>query len=265
MVPRVRGRHWRTLPKAGRIFPYCGSSSGEGIWRAARSTGAGRHRVGTVDNKVIVIVGAGPGVGASVARRFGREGYDVALVARSSEPLEALGTELQASGVTTGWTSVDIADGDALTAAIKRFGQHLGHIDALHFNPSVFRQRDPLHLTVAELLDDVRIGIGALLTAVQAARPFMPRGARVIATGSMAADRPWHEACSLGVQKAGLRNLVTSVDRTLEPHGIRAMSLTVEGVLAPDTAFSPERVADALYAAALAPEEQWRSEVAYAG
>jgi NADP-dependent 3-hydroxy acid dehydrogenase YdfG len=218
-----------------------------------------------MDTKVLVVVGAGPGVGASVARRFGREGYDVALVARSAEYLATLGAELQAAGVTTGWTAVDIADAEALTVAITRFGQHLGRIDALHFNPSVFRQRDPLHVTADELAEDVRVGVGGLLTAVQAARPVMGAGARILATGSMAADAPWHEAASLGVQKAGLRNVVSSLDTTLAPDGIRAMSLTVNGVLAPDTAFSPDRVAEALYAASLTPDDQWRSEVAYDG
>ncbi len=218
-----------------------------------------------MEMKVLVVVGAGPGLGASVARRFGREGFDVALVARSADSLEELGAELQASGVTTGWTPVDIADAAALTAAIERFGQHLGHIDVLHFNPSVFRQSDPLHLTVDELLDDVRVGVGGLLTAVQAARPFLRPGARILATGSRAADQPWHEACSLGVQKAGLRNLVRSLDRTLAPDGIRAMSLTVNGVLAADTPFSPDRVADALYAAGLATDDTWRPEVAFDG
>jgi NAD(P)-dependent dehydrogenase (short-subunit alcohol dehydrogenase family) len=218
-----------------------------------------------MDNKVIVVVGAGPGVGASVARRFGREGYDVALVARSPEHLEQLGTELQAAGVTTGWTPVDITDAEALTAAIERFGRHLGHIDVLHFNPSVFRHRDPLHVTAQELLEDLHVGAAALLTAVQAARPAMPAGARITVTGSMAADHPWHEACTLGVQKAALRNLVRSLDATLAPEGIRAMSLTVRGTLAPDTAFSPDRVADAIYTAAGTRDEDWRDEVVYAG
>lgn len=221
-----------------------------------------------MDNKVLIVVGAGPGVGASVARRFGRAGYDVALIARSPDFLEALGTELQESGVTTGWTPVDIADAESLTAAIERFGRHLGHVDALHFNPSVFRQRDPLNLGPAELLADVNVGVASLLTAVQAARAFMPRGGRITATGSIAADRPWHEACSLGVQKAALRNLVISLDRTLAPEGIRAMSLTVKGVLAQDSPFSPfspERVAEAIHAATLTPEAEWRSEVPFEG
>ena len=200
-----------------------------------------------------------------MARRFGREGYDVALVARSPEPLERLGTELQEAGVTTGWTPVDITDAEALTTAIGRFGAHLGHIDVLHFNPSAFRPSDPLHLTAAELLTDLHVGVAALLTAVQAAKPVMPSGARVTVTGSMAADRPSPAACSLGVQKAGLRNLVLSLDRTLAPDGIRAMSLTVNGTLAPDTTFSADRVADAIYAAATTPDAAWRPEVPYDG
>lgn len=218
-----------------------------------------------MSGKTVVIIGAGPGVGAAVARRFGEAGFDVALVARSADQLDEIGAGLQASGITTGWTPVDIADGAALTAAIERFGSHLGRIDVVHYNPSVFRQSDPLHLTVDELLEDVRIGVGGLLTAVQAARPFMPRGARVLATGSMAADEPWNEACSLGVQKAALRNLVRSLDTTLAPDGIRAMSLTVQGTLGADGPFTPDRVAEALFTAAMTPDDSWQTEVPYAG
>lgn len=216
-------------------------------------------------NKVLVVVGAGPGIGASVARRFGREGYDVALIARSAESLERLGTELGGSGITATWAQADIADAGQLRAAIEGFGRELGGIDALHFNPSVFTHKDPLHLSAAELLEDVRIGVAALLTAVQAARPSMGVGARITVTGSMAADHPWHEACSLGVQKAALRNLVLSIDRTLAPDGIRAVSVTVRGTLAPDTPFSPDRVAEAIYEAATTSEDVWRSEVPFEG
>ncbi len=216
-----------------------------------------------MEDKVAVIIGAGPGVGASVARRLGAAGYDVALLARSVGHLGELGAELQASGVTTGWAQVDIADSAALASAIERFGGHLGRIDVLHYNPSVFRQKDPLHLGVDELLDDVRVGVGGLLTAVQAARPFMPSGARVLATGSMAAEEPWNEACSLGVQKAALRNLVRSLDATLAPDGIRAMSLTVRGTLGESPALAPDRVAEALVQATMTPDRDWHPEVAY--
>ena len=81
----------------------------------------------------------------------------------------------------------------------------------------------------------------------------------------MAADKPWNEAPSLGVQKAGLRNLVCSLDTTLEPDGIRAVSVTVRGTLVKEGPFTPARVADAIHAAALQDEDDWRTEVPYAG
>ena len=215
---------------------------------------------------MIVVVGAGPGVSGSVARRFGHEGYDVALLGRDDDVLTELGTSLQASGVTAGWTVADVTDAEALTAAISRFAEHSGRIDALHFNPSAYRAKDPLHLTVPELLEDVALGVGGLLTAVQAARPHMGPGGRVTATGSIAADRPSHQAASLGVQKAALRNLVHSLDATLRDDGIRAVSVTVTGVLAPKDPASPlhpDKVAHAIHAAAHQDEAAWRSEVAY--
>jgi NAD(P)-dependent dehydrogenase (short-subunit alcohol dehydrogenase family) len=222
-------------------------------------------RFGDMTNPVIVVVGAGPGLGASVARRYGREGYDVALLSLDADELEQLGTALQTEGVTTGWTALDVTDDDALREAVTRFGQHAGRIDVLHFNPSAFRQQDPLSLSPDDLLADVRLGVGALLVALQAARPFMTSDARVTATGSMAADAPWHEAASLGVQKAGLRNLVRSIDATLAPDGIRAVSVTVNGSLGRGTRFDPDLVADALYAASRQDPEAWLSELPYDG
>jgi NAD(P)-dependent dehydrogenase (short-subunit alcohol dehydrogenase family) len=218
-----------------------------------------------MSNPVIVVVGAGPGVGGAVARRFGREGYDVALLARTPERLEALGHELQAEGITTGWTPCDLTDDAALTETVSRFGEHAGRIDVLHYNPSTFRQQDPLHLRVGDLLADVHLGAAGLLTAVQAARPFMSTGGRITATGSIAADRPWHEAASLGIQKAALRNLVRSIDATLAPDGIRAVSVTVTGTLDEGEAFTAGRVADAIFRAAARAAEEWSSEVRYSG
>lgn len=216
-----------------------------------------------MSNPVIVVVGAGPGLGASVARRFGREGYDVALVARSVERLTSLGEALQREGITTGWTAVDITDPSAFGDAVTRFGEHAGHLDVLHFNPSAFRQKTPLQLSPDELLDDVRLGVAPLLTLVQAARPFLRPGGRIVATGSMAADRPWNEAASLGVQKAALRNLVRSIDTTLRPEGVRATSLTVRGTLERGSEFDHDRVADAMHAAATQPDDTWQVHLSY--
>lgn len=213
----------------------------------------------------LIVVGAGPGVGAAVARRFGREGYDVALLARDPDRLTNLAADLRAEGVRTDRAAVDIADAPALAEAIRQLGERHGRIDVLHFNPSVFRASDPLELSAEELLEDLRVGAAALLTAVQAAAPFLAAGGRVTVTGSMAADRPSPGAASLGVQKAAIRNLVLSLDQALAERGVRATSLTVNGTLGEGTAFSPDRVADALYAAATTPEDAWLPEVPFDG
>jgi NAD(P)-dependent dehydrogenase (short-subunit alcohol dehydrogenase family) len=216
-------------------------------------------------NPVIVVLGAGPGVGGAVARRFGQAGYDPALISRDADALRSLGEQLQSEGFTTGWTALDLTDDQALTEAIARFGKHSGEIGHVHFNPSAFRHKTPLELTVDELLEDVRLGVGALLTGLQAARPFMSAGARITATGSVAAEKPWNEAASLGVQKAGLRNLIKSVDETLAPDGIRAVTVTVAGTLGVGTAFDPAYVADAIFAAAQTDAEFWTTEVVFKG
>ena len=214
---------------------------------------------------VIVVVGAGPGVSGSVARRFADEGYDVGLLGVDRQVLDDLTADLEGRGATVLPAQVDITDTDAATAAVRAAGEAWGRIDVLHFNPSAYREKDPLELTVPELLEDVALGVGALLTAVQAARPFLAAGSRISVTGSMAADRPWHGAASLGVQKAGVRNLVRSLDDALAPEGIRAVSVTVRGTLAREGAFTPDRVADAIWRAVTTGEEEWASEVPYAG
>ncbi len=218
-----------------------------------------------MSNRMILVVGAGPGLGASVARRFGREQYDVGLISRDPADLEALATALRSEGITASWAPADVTDDAALRQAVEQLASASGRVDVLHFNPSRFRQQNPLTLSPDELLVDVSLGVGALLVALQAARPFMTAGGRVTATGSMAADKPWHEAASLGVQKAGLRNLVRSIDATLEPEGIRAVSVTVNGTLKPGTRFDPDLVADAIHAAAHQDESSWRAELPYDG
>jgi NAD(P)-dependent dehydrogenase (short-subunit alcohol dehydrogenase family) len=218
-----------------------------------------------VSRPVAVIIAAGPGVSGSLARRMAREGYDLALLGHEQDALRTLAEELVALGSTVRHEVADVTDVEAATRAVRGLADELGRVDWLHFNPSAFRQKDPMSLTVDELLADVGLGVGALLTALHAVDALLQPGARVTATGSMAADEPWNEAASLGVQKAGLRNLVRSIDTTLEPRGVRAVSLTVRGSLGREGPFTPDRVADAIWDAAHQDEGEWRTEVPYSG
>jgi NAD(P)-dependent dehydrogenase (short-subunit alcohol dehydrogenase family) len=212
-----------------------------------------------------VVLGAGPGLGLAVARRFASEGYAVALATREASGAEQLAAQLRDSGHEAEGLGVDLLDPEDVTAVVGGVGERHGQVDVLHFNPSAWREKDPLHLTVPELLEDVALGAGALLPAIQAARPFMSPGARVLVTGSAAADTPWQGAASLGVQKAAVRNLVTSLDATLAPDGIRAVAVQVNGLLAAGGPFSPQRIAEAMWLAVGRPEEGWTPHVPYNG
>ncbi|MEU8798947.1 SDR family NAD(P)-dependent oxidoreductase [Spirillospora sp. NPDC048819] len=214
---------------------------------------------------VCVVLGAGPGLGLAVARRFAVEGYFAVLAARKAEQAESLAAPLLDEGHGAEGVGVDLNDPEDVSGVIRGIGERHGRIDVLHFNPSAWREKDPLHLSVPELLEDVALGAGALLPAVQAARPFLPSGARLLVTGSAAADAPWHGAASLGVQKAAVRNLVTSLDATLAPDGIRAVAVQVNGLLGKDGPFSPAPIADAMWQAVSRPDATWTPHVPYDG
>ena len=107
-----------------------------------------------MDKPVLFVVAAGPGVSGSVARRFGRDGYDAALVGLDETVLEELAESLRGEGMTTQWRAADISDAEAFAAAAADLGEVVGRIDVLHFNPSAFRQKTPLQLTPEELAAD---------------------------------------------------------------------------------------------------------------
>ena len=214
---------------------------------------------------VYVVLGAGPGLGLSVARRFAQEGYDVVLVGQTAGQMQPLADQLVAEGHSAEGAGVELTDPADVTQLITGIGERHGRIDVLHFNPSAFRQVDALHLSVEQLFEDLGVGVAPLLPAVQAARPFMRAGSRVLVTGSAAADTPWHEAPSLGMQKAAVRNLVTSLDATLAPDGIRAVAVQINGVLAKEGPFVPPLIADAMWAAVTRPDEDWTPHIPYNG
>jgi NAD(P)-dependent dehydrogenase (short-subunit alcohol dehydrogenase family) len=212
----------------------------------------------------LLIVGAGPRLGGAIGRRFGRDGYDVALVSETEAGVTALGEALQAEGITAGWTVADVRDDAALRAAVTRLAEHAGGIDVALHNVSIFRAATTLELTPEQLLDDVRAGAACLLTVAQAVAPGMVAagGGTIIATGSAAADSPSPGAPTLGVQKAALRALIQAMALDLGPQGIHCATITINGLLG-TPGFEPERIADAFYSVATEPQEAWRTVVPY--
>ncbi|MDT4935785.1 MAG: hypothetical protein QOK11_3677 [Pseudonocardiales bacterium] len=87
-------------------------------------------------SKTIAVFGVGPGMGRSVARRFGQEGFQVALVARNQTRLDAYTAELAADGINATGFAGDISNRDALPAMIEAITARFGPIDVLEYAPS---------------------------------------------------------------------------------------------------------------------------------
>ena len=123
----------------------------------------------------IAIVGAGPGLGAAVARRFGREGFAVALVSRDQTKLDAMVAELAGAGVTARGYSADVRDAAALPAALNSAADELGAIAALQYSPLPSRSylEPVLDLTPERALEALQFSALGLITAARAVLPAM--------------------------------------------------------------------------------------------
>jgi NADP-dependent 3-hydroxy acid dehydrogenase YdfG len=214
----------------------------------------------------LLVIGAGPGIAAATARRFGREGFAVGLVARRGEALAELAVPLVQDGVLVGRAPAEAGDPASLTAAVRLLVDTFGPADVLLYNVSVGRSAIVADLTPEDLLADLAAGAVGLQTAVRAVLPGMrERGSgTVLVTGGGSADRPIPTMATLGVQKAALRALVEVQARALAPEGIHVATVTIRGLVGEDEQIHPDRIAG-LYAELVAetdgPPEAWRTVV----
>jgi NADP-dependent 3-hydroxy acid dehydrogenase YdfG len=214
----------------------------------------------------LLIVGAGPGISAATARRFGREGYAVGLIGRRQGALAELGAELRESVLRVEWAGADAGDSRSLDVAVRALADQLGPVDVLLYNVSVGREAAVPDLSPEDLLADLAAGVVGLQTAVRAVLPGMrERGAgTVLVTGSGSADRPIPSMATLGVQKAALRALADVQARALAEQGVHVATVTLRGLVGEDQQIHPERVADLyvdLVAETAGPPDRWRTVV----
>jgi NADP-dependent 3-hydroxy acid dehydrogenase YdfG len=124
---------------------------------------------------VIAIIGAGPGLGAAVARKFGREGFSVALISRDQSKLDAMAAELEAIGVTASCFTADVREPAELEAALTRAAAELGPITALQYSPLPSRDylKPVLDLTPELALEALQFSALGLIHAVRTVLPAM--------------------------------------------------------------------------------------------
>jgi NADP-dependent 3-hydroxy acid dehydrogenase YdfG len=129
---------------------------------------------------VIAIIGAGPGLGAAVARRFGREGFAVALISRDQSKLDTMAAELTAGGVTaTGYAANVLAPAE-LEDALARAAAELGPITALQYSPLPSKDylKPVLDLTPELALEALSFSALGLIHASRAVLPAMREAGR---------------------------------------------------------------------------------------
>jgi NADP-dependent 3-hydroxy acid dehydrogenase YdfG len=124
---------------------------------------------------VIAIIGAGPGLGAAVARKFGREGFSAALISRDQSKLDAMAAELEAIGVTASGFTADVREPAELEAALTRAAAELGPITALQYSPLPSRDylKPVLDLTPELALEALQFSALGLIHAVRTVLPAM--------------------------------------------------------------------------------------------
>ena len=216
--------------------------------------------------EVLLVVAAGPGLGASVARRFAREGFGVGLLARSADKLSDLAVELRSLGaaqVAVG--EADAADPAALRTALASLTSELGAATVLVFNGSEYVEGRPTEVDHDAFVHGLEVGVGAALVSVQAVAPAMRAAGRgtIVLTGSVAADHPSVSAATVGVAKAALRNYAASLHKELAPDGVHATTVTIRGVLQGSKALDLDEIAERYWAVHTAAREAWVAEVPF--
>ena len=196
---------------------------------------------------VMVIIGAGPGIGLSVAHRFGKEGYDIGLIARSSNMLQHMQDELTSAGINTIYAVADVAKPESLKEALFTINHRLSYPELYLYNAAGFHYQNILGMDWKTMEEDFNINVGGFFHLMRLILPrFMElnRG-NVLITGGGVANHGNANLTTLSVGKAALRNLMQAYQEQLEGSNIFLGMLTIEEfVNAEDKRYNPTQIAE---------------------
>lgn len=213
----------------------------------------------------VIIIGAGPGIGLSVAKRFAREGLPVGVIARSRATVDAATSALAGAGLETRGATADAADEEALRSALDELVERFGVPDMLVYNPAVIQGDSIGDLSAARHLDAWAVNVVGAITAAAHLLPQMAEagGGTYVITGGMPTPVP--EVASLSLGKAGVRALTELLDKQFGSSGVHVATVTVGGVIEPGTAFDPADIAEHYWRLHRQPREEWEREVVHDG
>ena len=199
-----------------------------------------------MDKSLAVIIGVGPGLGLALAKKFYEEGFDVCMIARSTGKLDTFINEMtQGSGKLYSY-SADAGNRKSLESTLKSIQNEYGTPDLLIYNVSQLRPAVPMDIAYDSFIEDFQINVGGLLTAYQSVFPLMKKkgAGTFLITGGGLSLSPFYEFASLGVGKAGLRNLTSSLAQEAKASGVNVFTITINGMIQPDTKLDPALIAD---------------------
>jgi NAD(P)-dependent dehydrogenase (short-subunit alcohol dehydrogenase family) len=218
--------------------------------------------------KNALIVGAGAGISASLARLLAREGIKVALAARSIEKLGALCTETGARAY-----ACNAADADEVERLFGLVERESGTPDLVVYNASG-RTRGPfVDLVPADVAQTIAVSaFGGFLVAQQAAKRMLPnkRGA-ILFTGASASVKGYAQSAPFAMGKFALRGLAQSMAREFSPQGIHIAHFVIDGGIRsaarvepadrPDSMLDPDAIALSYWNVLQQPRSAWSWEV----
>ncbi len=198
---------------------------------------------------VVIVAGVGPGIGTSVARAFGAEGFRIALLARDSARLAKRHAEIAAAGMSAAPFIVDLADSSATLSAVEQVRAWAGgDPSSLVYNAFAVQQGSADELDPAESQRAMRVNFIAAtqLTALVAPAMRASGAGSLLFTGGGAALNPYPGLSSLCAGKAALRIWALTLAEELAGTGVRVGTVTVHGRVERGTAFDPDDIAAAL-------------------
>ncbi len=190
--------------------------------------------------KTILVCGHGPGISDAVARKFGAEGFQVALVARRKDALDAAVAKLAAAGVKAAPFAGDLSDPAAVKGIVDSVRTSLGPIDVLHWNAYSGGAGDLLAAKVADLHAVFDVSVSGLVAAVQAAHADLStrKGAVLVTGGGLSTYSPEVDAMAvswksmgLAIGKAAQHKLVGLLSARLKADGIYVGEFVVMGLV----------------------------------
>jgi NAD(P)-dependent dehydrogenase (short-subunit alcohol dehydrogenase family) len=206
------------------------------------------------DFKRALIVGAGSGLSAALARRFAAGGLEVALAARNIDKLNALCAETGAVSF-----AVDAAEPMEVEGLFEALDVSFGAPDVVVYNAS-FRVRGAFETLDAEQVARTLAvtSYGAFLVAQQAVRRMLPNNhGAVLLTGASAGVKGYAQSAPFAMGKFALRGMAQSMARELSPKGIHVAHFVIDGGIRSATRIDPENNPDSLLDPAAIAESYW--------